>query len=288
MAKIPTFNHPQLKQLAEAVAETMELHGGRGVLVRKVPNGWQLETAADASELSLPRRTVALVGKPETLPLEEQQVGAEEPLVVKPLALFAREVRYKSLPPLAPDTQQDGVVDHLAAHKVFPGYEFAGGEFRVYPAIGWSVTDYEGFIVGPDDTLDRTQAYFFAYLEDNIWVLEHPAIESGGLRYAYVRATVDTKPEQVLVQFIESATAEYPGENDTTVTREEWSNSGEPRVAHVPAQFLATDFEKLKRTSLSNKTPIVECKKMAGKWRINLRPRWAYSEPPPLASIVRC
>lgn len=180
MSTIPDFEHPQLKQLAEALAGALALHGGRGLLVQRVADGWQVSAATDANELSLPRRTVAIVGKPEALPLEEQPSPPEPPeeppppLVVKPLALNAREVRYKSLPPLAPDTQQDAVVDHLAARNVLPGYEFGSGEFRVYPAIGWTVDDYEGLIVGSDDTLDRSQTYLFAWLENNIWILERP------------------------------------------------------------------------------------------------------------------
>lgn len=288
MAKIPSFNQPQLKQLGEVLAGALELHGGRGVLLRKVADGWAVSTTAETNELSLPRRTVALTGKPEALPLDDQPPPPEPPeeplppLVVKPLTLEAREVRYKSLPPLAPDTQQDAVVDHLAAHNVFPGYEFGSGPFRVYPALGWSVDDYEGFIVGSDGTLDRSQTYLFAWLENSIWILERPPAATG-IRYGYVLGVVESKPEKARVQFIKSRIEIFGN-----VERELWSDDGESLIVSVPPQFLATDYNKLKATSLVSTTPILRFDKQGGKWRGTLEPRWAYKDRPPLGRLVRC
>ncbi len=203
MPLIPTFTHPKLRQFAEAVAQSLQLYGGPNTLIRKVADGWYVSEAPEASALSLSRRTVALVGVPEAIPLEEQPEPPEppavaEPLVLQPLALTAREVRYKSFPPLVPETQQDAVVDHLTGSNIVPGYEFASGEFRVYPAIGWSVDEYEPFVLQADAALDRKATYLYGYLENSIWILDRPPI--GGVTLVVVRDIRDDGDHHVKVQ----------------------------------------------------------------------------------------
>lgn len=260
MAKIPTFHQHQLKQLAAALAESLQLYGDRGMLVRKVDDGWQVSAAAEPDELLPSRRTVALVSKPDPVPLAEQPPPPEDSLVLKPFALIAREVQYKSVPPVAPDSQQDAVVDYLSREHVFPGYEFASEEFRVYPAIGWTVDDYEGFIVGPDDTLDRSQTYLFAWLENNIWILERPP--GGQWTPVVVRGIRVDGDDHVTVQ------------NVTETATDPWDGLmrpiGEAYKIALACHQPARDFRAYitRQTTLTAETPILYVVAVGGTPRL--------------------
>lgn len=118
----------------------------------------------------------------------------------------------------------------------------------------------------------------------NLRQVKQPAVAvAAGIRYGYVLGVVESKPEKVRVQFIKSRIEIFGN-----VERELWSDDGESLIVSVPPQFLATDYNKLKATSLVSTTPILRFDKQGGKWRGTLEPRWAYKDRPPLGRLVRC
>ena len=260
MAKTPQFEHPKLRQLAKLLGEVATFYGGPGLHVRKGANGWQFSQVPDVESFRENRRTVAIVRIPEAVEYPDQPPPPpeSEPLAVKPLAVLAREVQYKSLPPLAPDTQQTIVEGRLAERNILPGYEFASAEFRAYPAIGCSVDDYEEFVVKEGAALDRSQMYLYAHLDDrNIWILDRPA-SAASIDWVVVRNVRADTDQHVQVQDVKLS--------DTDPWDGLMQPVGEAYDVPVHPHYVARDFKALvsKEATLQRWTPILQLVRSGG------------------------
>lgn len=251
MAKIPEFNHPKLQGLAKLFRQLEQFSGSAGIVARQTAKGWDFSLVPDMRSLRLERRTVAVVGVPEDAPYPDQPPAPEPTIAVKPFGVYVREVQYKSLPPLAPGTQQAAVEGRLAERNILAGYEFASERFKAYPAIGFAVSDYEEFIVGEDESLDRGQTYLYAYLDDrNIWILDQPP-SSASVDLVVVRNVRNDLDHFVLVQDVRLS--------DTDPWDGLLQPEGEAYNVNVWPHYIARDFKAFvtRQTTLTRETAVL-------------------------------
>jgi hypothetical protein len=104
------------------------------------------------------------------------------------------------------------------------------------------------------------------------------------MKLGHIVTLIPASPEMVIFQPLKQTVEEFPDD----VRRVTWAQSGDVRVAIVPANFSGSDFAKLTSVGFESKTPTMRIDKLGSDWVVTWIPRWAMREVPDGASIVRC